>query len=1112
MSNSKSAETETKTGNQSDQPTHYVGIGASAGGLEAIEAFFKLMPAETGLAFIVIQHLSPDYKSLMVELLSKKTQMQVLRAEDGMVVKKNHVYLIPPKKNLTIFHGKLILKEQLHQGGLNLPIDIFFRSLAEDAGDRAIAVILSGTGSDGTRGVRDIKEHNGMVMVQGEDSAKFDGMPRAAISTGVADFILPPENMPERLLNFIQHPYESMRIEHKVLRENEDSLTRIFSELRDKTKVDFTYYKPSTIIRRIERRMTICQVANIDEYVRYLIEMPGEIMTLYKELLIGVTSFFRDTEAYERLKEDVIPDMLSRISDREIRLWVAGCSTGEEAYSLAILIKEVMEQMGINRDIKIFATDIDRDAIVHAGNGEYPESISADLDAKLLSKYFFKKGDTYVITRGVREMVVFAQHNLIKDPPFTNIDFVSCRNLLIYLQPVLQQKALQMFNFSLKADGVLFLGSSESVGDMYEHFKPLDQKYKIYRCVGNPHRPGQTDIPLLPRETHKVFHSSIQRSGESAYTTGREENWILSRFMDLIADHFIPLAVIVNQNNEIVYTVGDSEGFFKMPSGKAVYDISKMVIKDLSIPLSTGIQKVFRTHKPLSYKNIPLRYLHTSSTMSMHIYALPHRKGHEELVAVFLEKVETREQKPSDESVQVYDVSAEAQQRIRDLEVELQFTKENLQATIEELETSNEELQATNEELLASNEELQSTNEELQSTNEELYTVNTEFQNKINELTELNNDVDNLLTSSGIGKLLLDEDLVIRRFSPEICNVFRIMEKDIGRPITHLAHRIKDLDVGKAISEVIKTNRIFEKDVLTDSGRTYLMRVLPYLIGPATFSGVVVTFIDVTQLKQARENLDESRKNADEIIRYMPSGLFVYRLNEEGTLVLEQSNPEAERITGISVKRSYGKTFNDIWPAAAQAGITGSFYKVIETGTPWHTEELEYADERINGAYRIQAFKLSENRLGVSFEDITERKVAEAQRAEYYNLLAAAEEVAHIGSWRWDIEKDTVTWSDELFRIFQRDPEKGAPSYAEHPTIYSAEDMAALDAHVKRALEDGTPYAISLDVKRPDGTVRHCIARGHVERDPNGTVCRLYGSMQDVTEIVNMRRQLDEVN
>ena len=583
----------------------YVGIGASAGGLEAIQAFFQNMPPYSPLAFIVIQHLSPDYKSLMVELLSKKTKMPVKRAEDGMTVEANTVYLIPPKKNLRIFHGKLLLSEQDYSRGINLPIDIFFLSLAEDQGERAAGIILSGTGSDGSRGIRAIKEQGGLVMVQKEQSAKFDGMPRSAISTGLADFVLHPEDMPDQLNSYVKHPYVTKSDRSPSIMEDENGLTRIFSMLRDRYKVDFTYYKPSTVTRRIERRMTVNQIVDINEYAIFAMNTPAEISTLYRELLIGVTSFFRDTEAHKTLTDKWLPKIMNDPDQHELRFWVSACSTGEEAYSIAISARECMEKLGITKDIKIFATDIDRDAIARAGTGIYPESIVADIPTNLLSKYFYRKDENFHIVRNIREMVVFAQHNIVKDPPFTQIDLVTCRNLLIYLQPVLQRKVFAMINFSLRPGGLLMLGLSETVGDTGELFEMLDSKQKIYRSKGKS--------GILDRNGFLSTGSPIRQTRHEKVLKGRDfpqlsiEERTLQRFVDAVSGDYIPLSIVVNDQLELKHVIGDSTGFFRLPSGRPVNDISKLAAKELSIPLSSGIQKVLSTRKSHVFSNIQVR-------------------------------------------------------------------------------------------------------------------------------------------------------------------------------------------------------------------------------------------------------------------------------------------------------------------------------------------------------------------------------------------------------------------------------------------------------------------------------------------------------------------------
>ncbi|MEO5364871.1 MAG: PAS domain S-box protein [Magnetococcus sp. WYHC-3] len=835
-------------------PSHYVGIGASAGGLEAIQAFFQNMPATSGLAFVVVQHLSPDYKSLMYELLSKQTSMVVKRITDGMPVEADTVYLIPPKKNVKIFHGRLLLTDQDHTLGINLPIDIFLTSLAEDQGVSAVGIILSGAGSDGTRGIKTLKEKGGMVMVQEESTAKFDSMPKSALATNLPDFVLPPEEMPRQLLAFVKHPYASRERIADKLTEKGSGLTRIFSLLRENSSIDFTFYKPTTVMRRIERRMTVNQYEDLDDYVRYLEANPREQTVLFRELLIGVTSFFRDPQAFQLLREKYIPDLVQNNLGKQLRVWVAGCSTGEEAYSLAILFMEAIQRESAAVDVKIFATDVDQDAIFRASQGHYPESIAADVPPVLLNKYFLHKGDSYHIIRQIREMVVFAQHNIIKDPPFTNINLVTCRNMLIYLQPVLQQKVMEGFNFSLSTDGLLFLGTSETPGEMEGYFDALHPKWKIYRCKGK----RKVVLENRPRSHHEVKHWSIGGSlvpepGGPARVL--EEERILSRFLQTISGHYLPFALVVNEQLQLVQILGDARDYMRIPFGSPITDISKLMVEDLYIPVSTGLAKVFRSGQEVSFSNVRLN-IHDPKrfrVVNLRIMPLVGRKNQSPLAALFIQEPTNDER--HDRPGPSYDFNQETLQRIGDLEQELQLTRENLQATIEELETSNEELQATNEELLASNEELQSTNEELQSVNEELYTVNAEYQNKIMELTEANNDLDNLMNSTQVVSLFLDDDLDLRRFTASATQLFNVLETDIGRPFAHLSHNLSDLDIVPLVVRVNKTHRPDERVVRTTSGDWFQLRVLPYRIAPDAFLGVVLVFVNINTLHAAQQEL-----------------------------------------------------------------------------------------------------------------------------------------------------------------------------------------------------------------------------------------------------------------
>ncbi|MBP1909496.1 chemotaxis protein CheB [Methanolobus bombayensis] len=837
------------------KPSHYiVGVGASAGGLEAIEELFENMPLSTGMSFVVIQHLSPDYKSLMVELLSKRTRMEVLRAEEGMVVKPNKIYLIPPRNNLTIFHGKLLLSEHDHSRVPNFPIDIFLESLAEDQGSKAIGIILSGTGSDGMRGIKAIKEKGGMTMVQSEESAKFDGMPRSAISTGIVDFILPTQEMPEQLISFIEHPYASNQTDANILLTDQENMNRLFALLRKKHKVDFTHYKINTVVRRVERRMVVNHIDNFKNYVRYLEDNPQEITNLYRELLIGVTHFFRDVEAFDYITQKCVLDIVKKADDKEIRIWVAGCSTGEEAYSIAIIFKETMELLGKYINVKIFATDVDEETILKAASGRYSETIAADVSQERLRKHFNASDTEFHIRKEIREMIVFAKHDVLVDPPFPNIDLISCRNLLIYLQPVLQSRVLELFNYSLKADGILFLGPSETTGEMSDRFEPLNHKWKIYRSRG---KTKAIDMQKIRNITIDASRAKNDYSVAPRKLKQTEEEKLLERIMGAVQEEYLPLTIIANENMEIVYTLGNSEGYFRVPSGKMMFNIPKMLSKDLSIPITTGLQKVFNTKEEVKYKNVKTKINGEKKTLNITMKLLPSRHNQIPLAAIFLDENIITTQEQGIDRGQEYDMDEIVEQRISDLEQELQFTRENLQATIEELETSNEELQATNEELFASNEELQATNEELQSVNEELHTVNSEFQAKIIELTELNQDIENLMANTQIGTLFLDENLEIRKYTPMMKEVFHLLDNDIGRPLEGIANYVIDINIQDIIKEVQDSNNIYESEVRSKSNKWYFLKVLPYFISHDKYSGIVVTIIDITSLKETQRSLEK---------------------------------------------------------------------------------------------------------------------------------------------------------------------------------------------------------------------------------------------------------------
>ncbi|MFP4527214.1 MAG: chemotaxis protein CheB [Candidatus Kapaibacterium sp.] len=881
-----------------------VGVGASAGGLEALETFFKNMPPNINCSFVVVQHLSPDYKSLMLELLSKHTSMEIFRVKDGMKLKPHCIYLIPPKKNMTIFHRKLYLNEQNHQQGLNLPIDIFFRSLAEDLAERSIGVVLSGTGSDGSLGVRAIKGAGGMVMVQDENSAKFDGMPKSAISTGLVDYILPPEKMGAQLVNYIKHPYVSRTESSRNLAvRHEDAYSKILSLIRSESGTDFTYYKPNTIIRRIERRMSINQIDNIEEYVDYLMQSSSEIGTLYKEILIGVTKFFRDTEVFEVVKESIIPRIFTENSERKvIRVWDVGCSTGEEAYSLAIMFREHMDKINSYYDIKIFATDIDRDSIEYASAGVYPASILTDVSEEHIKKYFTKKNDMFQVSETIRQMVIFATHNIIKDPPFSKINMISCRNLLIYLKPSLQKKVLSAFRFSLVSGGYLLLGTSESVGEMETHFDTINSKHKIYRCKEGGRPPEINDLtsPMLSNSVRQIATSRQERSARQSHKAE-----LIDKIEKKLYTDFVPSALLVDQSYEVVHIFKDANKFVRLPSGRIVYNIMKMIHPDLSIALGTALHKVLKEKEEISYSNLVVNHNDNKILLDMFVRPIEMDEKNKMHALVVLDEKPVPD--PKTLEYDNFDMDAKSEQRINDLEQELQYTRENLQATIEELETSNEELQATNEELIASNEELQSTNEELQSVNEELYTVNSEYQKKIDELTELNNDISNWMANTYAGTIFLDLDLRIRKFTPGVTETINLIENDVGRPIKHISH---NLDYDKFIPDieyVLETLNHLQKEVRNNHGKWYLMKIVPYRTLENAVKGVVVTFIDITEIKSYEEQLERKHNLMIRILESSPVGKTM--VDSSGNIMF--ANKRAEEILGLEKDKITSRTYND---------------------------------------------------------------------------------------------------------------------------------------------------------------------------------------------------------
>jgi two-component system CheB/CheR fusion protein len=913
-----------------------VGIGASAGGLAAFEAFFSGMPADKdpGMAFVLVQHLSPDHKSMLSELVRHYTRMQVFEVEDGMPVKVNCVYIIAPNYDMAFLNGSLHLLEPVVPRGQRLPIDFFFQSLADDQREFAIGIVLSGTGSDGTLGVRAIKDAGGMVMAQNTASSEFDGMPRSAIATGLVDYQLPAAEMPAQLMAYAAHAFGKLpRNVMPVTPKTEGALKKIFVLLRAQTGHDFSQYKPNTIYRRIERRMAVHQIETIDSYVKYLQRTPPEVEALFRDLLIGVTNFFRDPEAFQVLEDQVIPKLFAgRSAGAAVRVWSTGCSTGEEAYSLAILLVERMEALKQSYTVQVFATDIDSRAIAAARLGLYPASIAADISPERLARFFTPEpgGQAYRIVKGIRDLLVFSEQDLIKDPPFSRLDLISCRNLLIYLDANLQKKLIPLFHYALSPGGMLFLGSSEGVGEFDSLFALVDRKSKLYQ--------RKEDALGAQRTSLSRFMAPVAAVDASLPTPGAQKSTFptklpLRELMEqALLRHIAPVSALVNSGGDIVYLHGRTGMYLEPTAGEAgIQNILKMAREGLRPALSTALHHAVASGQTSLAPHIRVKTNghHTLVNLSVHPVATAAPGAPDApLYLVMLEDVP----EPPAVAVAAADgnssatVARDAQARIEALTQELRAKDEYLQSAHEELESSNEELKSSNEEMQSVNEELQSTNEELetskeelQSVNEELATVNTELQTKVTDLSCANNDMNNLLAGTGVGTVFVDNQLRILRFTPAVSNIINLIVSDLGRPVAHIVSNLVGYSALVAdIQSVLNSLVPVEREVQTMVGKWYALRIQPYRTLNNVIEGAVVSFVDIDEIVKTREALYK----ANDLLR-----LAVVLRDAHDAITVQDLygktlawNPGAVRLYGWSEQEALGMNVSERIPEALRAG------------------------------------------------------------------------------------------------------------------------------------------------------------------------------------------------
>jgi two-component system CheB/CheR fusion protein len=900
-----------------DQGFPIVGIGASAGGLAAFAAFFSGMPsdADTGMAFVVVQHLAPDHKSMLTELIRRYTRMQVFEVEDGMAVRPNCTYIIPPNRDMAFLNGTLQLLEPVAPRGRRLPIDYLFRSLAEDQHERAICIVLSGTGSDGTLGVRAIKGEGGMVMVQNPASTEHDGMPRSAISTGLVDYELPPAEMPAQLIAYVAHAFGKPPRTAPPAPKTESATKKLLVLLRAQTGHDFSQYKPGTIHRRIERRMAVNQIESIDGYVKYAQQTPAEVGALFRDLLIGVTSFFRDAEAFQALQEQAIPKLsASGPEGAVVRIWVPGCSTGEEVYSIAILLAERQEAMKQSFVVQVFGTDIDGQAIATARAGIYPASVAADISPERLARFFTAEPGTgtYRIHKSIRDMLVFSEQDVIQDPPFSKLDLISCRNLLIYMSGDLHKKLIPLFHYALNPGGFLLLGTSETVGDFGDLFAAQDSKAKLYQRKEDAQRaavnrflwPVTATDPSVARTTGKAA-----RSGKTARELTEQA----------LLQQLVAAGALVNGQGDILYLHGRTGLYLEPSPGEAgINNILKMAREGLRREMTTALHTAARTTETVRCPGLRVKTNGDFTVVNLTISPVEAATLEAPLYLVALEVCPPEQvaQASVHGSAEAGGRDTDSAARIAALQRELRATEEFLQTATEELETSNEglkssneEMQSVNEELQAANEELETSKEELQSVNEELATVNAELQAKVTDLSQANNDMNNLLAGTGIATVFVDRELRILRFTPAATRIINLILSDMGRPVSHVVSNLVGYDgMVTDTRAVLDTLIPKEMEVKTQAGEWYLMGILPYRTLANEIDGVVITFVDISRRKRAEKSLRKALVDAAALVRDSLDAITMQDLN--GRILAW--NPGAERIYGWSEAEALSMNIRDL--------------------------------------------------------------------------------------------------------------------------------------------------------------------------------------------------------
>ncbi len=1075
-----------------------VAIGASAGGLEAFQKFFSLMPPDTGLAFVLIQHLDPRHETLIPELLSKHTSMPVEKIREETTVEANHIYVMPSHVRLEMNGCRLQPARLREHPQSRTPIDHFFRSLARDQGENSAGIILSGTGTDGTLGLQAIKEQGGLSLAQEMASTRFSGMPRHAIAAGLVDLVLPVEEMPARIIEYFRNRWRlQARPGGDPLRDELiQLLPRFFAKLMRRTSHDFSRYKQSTLLRRIQRRMQILSLDSPPDYLGRLRQDPAEVDQLFKDLLIGVTQFFRDPEAFEALARGVIPEIFKgKRPEDSVRVWVAGCATGEEAYSLAIMFYEHLATLPKPPRVQIFATDLDHHALGQARKACYPLGIEADVTPERLARFFVRHETGYELIEPIRELCVFSPHNLIKDPPFSRLDLVTCRNLLIYLEADMQKKLLPLFHYALNPRGFLFLGPSENIASRSELFQTLDQKFRVFQSKPTTLR---TPLPLPGMESAHL--TGITPVPLPQFPPTREQH-TLRTIERLLIEEFAPPSVIINEEGEAIYFSGRTGRYLQQPAGAPSHKIVNMARRDLRLELRTAIQKAVTTRQPVIRPKLIVQTEGGWQPIRLVVRPLVELGRDAELLIVVFQEL------PPDVQAEQASAHPPAQPAdllvVQQMENELRSTKEDLQNTIEELETSNEELKSANEELLSMNEELQSTNEELHTSKEEIQSVNEELQKKIEELDLAHSDLQNLFQSTQIATIFLDRQLRLKNFTPTASELFPLTERHLGQPLLEIVPALNDGSFETELKDVLRTQTIRVKQFCLDNTLWYLMRLMPYRALDRAVVGAVLTFTEITDLKR----IQEQRSQLAAIVESSDDAIIGKDLRG----IITSWNLGAERIYGYSAAEVVGQPINKLVLPERQAELAAAYQTILrgEPLPPFETVRARKDGQQIEISLLASPIRDSEGRIiGVSAisRDITETKRTERALRESEERLRFTLDCASVGTWDWNIRTNEVNWSENLLAIHGLPPGQFGGTFQSFLEQVHPLDRPSVEQAVQQAVGSGGDYHVEYRLALTDQAERWVEGKGRVLRDETGQPVRMAGVCMDVTP----RKQAEE--